>query len=81
MIERTVKIGKEYTIKSHVLKGLPIDIRLASIEKNIENNKNYTSKNLPKKLKLNGADFVAEEIIMGDISIEPTIQGIMAIKK
>lgn len=81
MIEQTLKVGEEYTIKSHVLKGLPIDIRLASIEKNIEINKNYTSKNLPKKLKLNVADFVAEEIIMGDISIEPTIQGIMAIKK
>ncbi len=81
LIEQTLKVGEEYTIKCDVQKGLPIDILLASNEKNIEINKNYTSKNLPKKLKLNVADFVAEEIIMGDISIEPTIQGIIAIKK
>ncbi len=81
LIEQTLKIDEEYTIKCDIQKGLPINIRLASNEKNIEINKNYTSKNLPKKLKLNIADFVAEEIIMGDIEIEPRIQGIIAIKE
>ena len=81
LIEQTLKVGEEYTIKCDIQKCLPIDIRLASNEKNIEINKNYTSKNLPKKLKLNVADFVAEEIIMGDIEIEPRIQGIIAIKE
>ena len=40
LIEQTLKVGEEYTIKCDVQKGLPIDILLASNEKNIEINKN-----------------------------------------
>ncbi len=81
IIEQNLKVGKEYIIKFDVQKDFPIDIRLASNQKNIEINKNYTSKNLPKKLKLNVADFAMEDVIMGDIAIEPRIQGIIAIKQ
>ena len=81
LIEQTLKVGEEYTIKCDVQKGLPIDIRLASNENNVEITKNYTKKSLPKKVKINSNDFIMEPMIKGDISIEPTIQGIIAIKK
>lgn len=81
LIEQTLKVGEEYTIKCDVLKGLPIDIRLASNENILDITKSYTTKNLPKKLKFNTSDFELKGKITGEIVTTPTIQGIIAIKE
>ncbi|MGV0979303.1 hypothetical protein [Empedobacter falsenii] len=81
LIEQTLKVGEEYTIKCDVQKGLPIDIRLASNENILDITKSYTTKNLPKKLKFSTSDFELKGKITGEIVPAPTIQGIIAIKK
>ena len=81
LIEQTLKVGEEYRIKCDVQKGLPIDIRLASNENNVEITKNYTKKSLPKKVKISSNDFITEPMITGEIAIEPRVQGIIAIKE
>ena len=79
VVEQNLKVGEEYTIKCDVQKGLPIDIRLASNENNVEITKNYTKKSLPKKVKINSNDFIMEPMIMGEISIAPPIKGKIAV--
>ncbi|MGV0925324.1 hypothetical protein [Empedobacter tilapiae] len=74
VVKQSLKVGEEYTIKFDVHKGLPIDIRLASNENNVEITKSYTKQNLPKKVKVSSNDFIMEPMIMGKISIAPMVK-------
>lgn len=49
IVKQSLKVGEEYTIKFDVHKGLPIVIRLASNENNVEITKSCTKQNLQKK--------------------------------
>ena len=79
LIEQNLELGKEYTIKCDIQKDSPITVRLASNQDVVEITKNYLSKKLPKNIELNLSEFQNQNIIMGEIVIQPPLKGKMVV--
>ena len=79
LIEQNLELGKEYTIKCDIQKDSSITVRLASNQDVVEITKNYLSKKLPKNIELNLSEFQNQNIIMGEIVIQPPLKGKMVV--